>query len=112
MSNTLVIDGKQLALDKEGYLKNLNDWSPDIAERLATLEEIILKPEHWEVIELLRDFYQQRELSPSMRILVKLMNTEYGPVKGTSLYLLSLFPGSPAKISSKIAGLPRPTNCL
>ena len=28
------------------------------------------------------------------------------------IYLMSLFPGSPAKLGSKIAGLPKPENCL
>ena len=37
---------------------------------------------------------------------------EWGKEKGSSMYLLQLFPGSPAKIGSKIAGLPKPDNCL
>ena len=35
-----------------------------------------------------------------------------GADKGRSISLLSLFPGSPAKLGSKIAGLPKPDNCL
>ncbi|MEE3018855.1 MAG: TusE/DsrC/DsvC family sulfur relay protein, partial [Pseudomonadota bacterium] len=27
-------------------------------------------------------------------------------------YLMSLFPGSPARVGSRIAGLPKPKNCL
>jgi tRNA 2-thiouridine synthesizing protein E len=47
-----------------------------------------------------------------MRILVKTVGEKLGPDKGQSLYLLKLFPGSPAKVAAKIAGLPKPTNCL
>jgi tRNA 2-thiouridine synthesizing protein E len=47
-----------------------------------------------------------------MRPLVKYTANKLGPDNGKSLYLLSLFPGSPAKIGSKIAGLPKPDNCL
>jgi tRNA 2-thiouridine synthesizing protein E len=47
-----------------------------------------------------------------MRILVKLVANELGPEKGNSLYLLQLFPGSPARVASRIAGLPRPANCI
>jgi tRNA 2-thiouridine synthesizing protein E len=47
-----------------------------------------------------------------MRVLVKLVARELGREKGNSLYLLRLFPDSPAKLAAKIAGLPRPTNCL
>jgi tRNA 2-thiouridine synthesizing protein E len=32
--------------------------------------------------------------------------------KGRSIYLLRLFPGSPAKLVAKYAGLPKPKNCI
>jgi len=47
-----------------------------------------------------------------MRPLVKFVGQELGKDKGNSMYLLTLFPGSPAKLGSKIAGLPKPENCL
>ena len=47
-----------------------------------------------------------------MRALVNYVRLKLGPDKGRSIYLLKLFPGSPAKIGSKIAGLPKPANCL
>ena len=51
-------------------------------------------------------------VSLSMRPLVKLVTARLGAAKGNSIYLLSLFPGNPAKLAAKFAGLPRPTNCL
>ncbi len=107
-----MVDGKALGTDKEGYLTQLSDWSPDVAEVLARNEAIVLTPEHWEVIEILRAFYREYELSPAMRPLVKRVGQKLGPEKGRSIYLMKLFPPSPAKIASKIAGLPRPDNCL
>jgi tRNA 2-thiouridine synthesizing protein E len=111
MSKPLVQDDQHIALDKEGYLKNLDDWSEDVAEILAVRENIFLSEAHWEVINLLRHFYSEHGLSPMMRILVKQMNQEHGAEKGSSMYLMTLFPEYPALIASKIAGLPRPTNC-
>lgn len=111
MSDTLKLDDKEIALDKEGYLKNLEDWSPAVANALAARESIALNAEHWEVIQLLREFHEEHDLSPMMRILVKQMQRKYGSKKGNSLYLMKLFPEFPALIASKIAGLPRPTNC-
>lgn len=102
----------EVEVDVEGFLRNLSDWDEDIAHALAQQEGIELTPEHWEIIHLLRDFYQQYELSPAMRILVKQTKVTLGADKGKSIYLMKLFPGSPAKIASKIAGLPKPTNCL
>lgn len=104
--------GKLIATDKEGYLKQLHDWSAGVAERIAQNEGIQLNEQHWEMIRLIREFYQTYDLSPAMRPLVKYIAGRLGKDKGNSIYLLHLFPGSPAKQLSKIAGLPRPVNCL
>ena len=101
-----------IARDSEGFLSSLDDWTPEIAEALAREEGITLSPPHWEVLNLLRAFYQEYDLSPAMRIFVKHCKENLGEEKGTSIYLLGLFPESPAKLASKIAGLPKPTNCL
>lgn len=101
-----------LQLDNDGFLQNLDDWSEDVATELAQREGITLTPEHWEILWALRDFYQQFDLAPAMRPLTKHLKQALGTEKSGSIYLLTLFPGSPAKIAAKIAGLPRPENCL
>ncbi len=98
--------------DKEGFLCKLDDWTPEIARQIAISEGIELIDAHWEIIELLREFYRRFEASPANRALVKFVARELGPDKGRSIYLMSLFAGSPAKIGSKIAGLPKPDHCL
>ncbi len=100
------------ATDNDGFLANLDDWNEDAARWLANQESIELTDAHWEVLHALRDFYHTYELSPAMRPLVKHIAQKLGPDKGRSVYLMQLFPGSPAKLAAKIAGLPRPTNCL
>ncbi|MGS2722452.1 TusE/DsrC/DsvC family sulfur relay protein [Porticoccus sp. GXU_MW_L64] len=100
------------ATDKEGFLINLEDWSEDIAIALAEAESIQLTQQHWEVLHLLRQFQQQFDISPPMRPLVKYVAQHLGPDKGKSIYLTRLFPPNPAKIASKIAGLPKPEGCL
>lgn len=102
----------QLDTDKDGYLKHLDDWNPEVAQWLALSVDIRLGSEHWEVIFALRKFYSDTGISPAMRILVKIVKKSVSVEKGNSIHLLTLFPGSPAKIAAKIAGLPRPTNCL
>ena len=32
---TLEVNGQMIALDEEGYLLDLDDWSPDVATALA-----------------------------------------------------------------------------
>ncbi len=108
----LLVDNRGIAIDKDGFLLNLQDWTTSVAEQLACQENINLTPDHWEMIYLLREFYAEFQISPAMRALVKYTEKKLGPEKGRSVYLLKLFPPSPAKVASKIAGLPRPTNCL
>ncbi|NWC96121.1 MULTISPECIES: TusE/DsrC/DsvC family sulfur relay protein [unclassified Pseudomonas] len=110
--NTLTVGERTLELDKDGYLVDLSDWSSDVANALATAEDLELTPEHWEILELLRGFYAEFQLSPATRPLIKYTALKLGPEKGNSLHLNRLFKGTPAKLAAKLAGLPRPTNCL
>ncbi|ANF58132.1 TusE/DsrC/DsvC family sulfur relay protein [Halotalea alkalilenta] len=112
----LEIDGRSVALDPEGYLVELAQWTPEVAVALAAREGRELDARHWEILELLREFYARFELSPAMRPLIKAVRASLGDEKGSSLYLLALFPEggaqeSPARIAARLAGLPKPTNC-
>lgn len=100
------------AFDREGFLRKLDQWTPDVARQIANAEQLELTAGHWELIELLRQYYREFDSSPAMRPLVKYCRLKLGDDKGKSIYLMTLFPGSPAKIGSKIAGLPKPDNCL
>ncbi|MBJ2253957.1 MULTISPECIES: TusE/DsrC/DsvC family sulfur relay protein [unclassified Pseudomonas] len=110
--NTLTVGTHTLELDKDGYLVDLNAWSVEVANALASAEALELTDEHWEILKLLRGFYQEFQLSPATRPLIKYTALKLGPEKGNSLHLNRLFKGTPAKLAAKLAGLPRPTNCL
>jgi tRNA 2-thiouridine synthesizing protein E len=106
------MENKTPILDEEGYLLNLQDWTPELANQLARELNLELTDAHWEIIHLLRNFYNEYEVSPAMRPLVKAVSKALGSEKGRSIYLMTLFPGSPPKLAAKIAGLPKPANCL
>jgi tRNA 2-thiouridine synthesizing protein E len=100
------------AVDAEGFLRDLGDWNEAVAEEIARAAGVELTDAHWAVIRTLRAFYQRTGVAPAMRPLVKLVRETLGDACGSSVYLLGLFPGNPAKLAARIAGLPRPTNCL
>lgn len=102
----------KIETDKEGYLLNSQTWTPELAKHIAMLESIELTEEHWRIIHFVRDFYMKYDTSPAMRALVKALKNEYGEEKGNSRYLYRLFPKGPAKIATKLAGLPKPAKCL
>ncbi|MGX5219452.1 MULTISPECIES: TusE/DsrC/DsvC family sulfur relay protein [Pseudomonas] len=108
----LTVAGQIIALDKDGYLCKLDDWSEAVAAALAQREALILTEEHWQVLKLLREFYAEFQLSPANRPLIKYVALKLGPEQGNSLHLNRLFNGTPAKLAAKLAGLPKPTNCL
>lgn len=97
--------------DKNGYLTNSGQWNMDIAQLIAQLEAIEMTEDHWQVIRYVRKFYEQFNTSPSIRPLVKYLQSVLGEEKGSSLYLQILFPEGPAKQATKIAGLPKPARC-
>lgn len=103
---------KQRELDPEGYLVNQAEWNETIAQLMAEEEGLTLTQAHWEIIDVVRAFYQRYEMAPAMRPLVKATKNALGEEKGRSIYLMQLFPGSPAKRIARLAGLPKPTNCL
>ncbi|MDN6318683.1 MAG: TusE/DsrC/DsvC family sulfur relay protein [Marinobacter sp.] len=106
-------DANMPARNNEGFLENANEWTPEIAALIAQDEHIALYEKHWEIIMFLRSFYSSHEMSPpSNRLFVKSVKEALGDEKGSSIYLMQLFSGTPAKTACRIAGLPRPTNCL
>ncbi|MCR9258228.1 MAG: TusE/DsrC/DsvC family sulfur relay protein [Pseudomonadaceae bacterium] len=102
----------KVALDDDGFLVNLSDWDLNVAAWLAENDGVKLLEAHIEVIKLLRTYYAKTQVSPAMRVFVKLVRTQLGAESGNSIYLMQLFGESPAKTAAKWAGLPRPTNCL
>jgi len=108
----LNIDGRSIELDKDGFLQDLSDWSLDVAHALSAEEGFELSAEHLEILELLRGFYAEFQLSPATRPLIKYTAMKLGAEKGNSMHLNRLFNGTPAKLAAKLAGLPKPTNCI
>lgn len=105
-------NGRKIATDDEGYLKNWQDWSLGLVLELAKREQLDLTEAHWQVILFVREFYLKFNTSPAMRMLIKAMQKKFGVENVTSCYLQQLFPKGPAKQATKLAGLPKPVKCL
>lgn len=104
--------GNTIETDAQGYLLNSTEWVEGMMDILAEQEGIQLTDAHIEVVLFVRKFYEEFNTSPAIRMLVKAMEKEHGPEKGSSKYLFKLFPKGPAKQATKIAGLPKPAKCL
>jgi dissimilatory sulfite reductase related protein len=106
------VNGKTVETDEEGYLVNLADWTEECAVELSKQDELELTENHWEVINFLREYYDEYQIAPAVRVLTKAIGKKLGPEKGNSKYLYELFPYGPAKQACRFAGLPKPTGCV
>ena len=106
------VNGQTVEHDEEGYITTLSDWSKELADVIAESENIDMNEEHWEVVNFLREYYEEYQIAPAVRVLTKAVGKKLGKEKGTSKYLYELFPYGPAKQACKIAGLPKPTGCV
>ena len=89
----------------EGYLANRDDWSKELAQELAAKLGMELTEEHWKVISAARAIEGESGSSPGLRKISKRSET---PIK----LIYQLFPGGPAKLVAKLAGIPKPNSCL
>ena len=83
----LEVNGKSYEVDEEGYLANLNDWDADIANAMAEADGAALEDNHWEVINFLREYYEEYQIAPAVRVLTKQIGKKLGKEKGNSKYL-------------------------
>jgi tRNA 2-thiouridine synthesizing protein E len=101
--NTTVVN-PAVEVNAEGYLKNMDQWTPELAREMAARENIELTDKHFEVLNWLRA-KQKEGVQLSIR---KVGNSGIVDIK----QFYQLFPGGPLKISSKLAGIPKPVSCI
>lgn len=93
--------------DPEGYMFDLPNWSPLLAQKQAAAEGLDLTDEHWEIIIYLRERYREHGRASSAREILRELEARFTDGHGRrSLY--QLFPGGPVSQASRIAGLPLP----
>jgi tRNA 2-thiouridine synthesizing protein E len=97
--------------DAQGFLLKRLMWSEDLGRRMAALEGVTLGDEHWEIIHYFREYYEDYNIPPPMRMVMRVFKKAFGDENANSRYLHALFPGGPTRTASKFAGLPKPKNC-
>lgn len=104
----LELEGKTLPTDDEGYLLEPADWDETVAQELARRENIVLSGEHWAVIRFMRAYYEDHQIVPDARHVIKYL-AGYLAGGGTGRNdLFQLFPYGYVKQACRIAGMRRP----
>ncbi|MEH6763090.1 MAG: TusE/DsrC/DsvC family sulfur relay protein [Aequorivita antarctica] len=100
----LNIAGIRLDVTEDGYLTDLSQWNKEIAKEIAKENNIELTDKHWEVLNWIQE-QVKNDVALSIRGIKK-----SGIIDIKEFY--NLFPGGPLKISTKIAGVPKPKSCI
>jgi len=107
-ARSIKVGDKEVLMDAEGYLCNLEHWSEDFAMALAQAEGLSLTDAHWQVIHFLRDYYREHGVQPQVRVMIRHFTEKWGTEKGSNHHLHEMFPrGGPQKQGNRLAGLLR-----
>jgi TusE/DsrC/DsvC family sulfur relay protein len=101
---TRIYAGTDVEVTTDGYLNDASLWTIAIAEEIACEEGIILTREHFTFLDLLREWHYGREIIT----IRKINKSGVGNLK--TFY--TLFPGAALRKAARIAGIPKPENCV
>lgn len=101
-----------LQLDQDGHLVDYTIWNEQVAQELAKTLDLELTDWHFQVLLAVRQFYQQFGHSPTTRPLIKFLMKTVSPEINNALLQQKFNTGLVARHLSRLAGVPKPANCL
>ena len=86
------------------------DWTPEAARLVAQQEGLTLKPEHWDAVRALQEYYARNEDHVIHgRALHDALDEHFHPQGGIK-FLYRIFPGGPIAQGCRLAGLKMPAS--
>lgn len=101
-----------LALDQDGHLVDHTIWNKDVAQQLANSLDLSLTDWHFEILLAVRQFYSQFGHSPATRPLIKFLMKVVSSDINNAILQERFNTGLVARHLSRLAGVPKPANCL
>jgi len=106
------VNGQVIELSEAGWLLNLDEWSKELAVEISVTEKINeMTDEHWDIVDLAREYFVDNGSVCEPRVFSKLMKEKFGKDRSSQKYIYTLFPTGLIKCANKVAGLPRPKGC-
>jgi TusE/DsrC/DsvC family sulfur relay protein len=99
-----ILAGINVLVTDDGYMTDFSQWNKEIGTEIAKNEGIEMTDRHWEVITWI-----QEQVKKGAALSVRGVKKS-GVVDIKEFY--QLFPNGPLKISTKIAGVPKPKSCI
>jgi TusE/DsrC/DsvC family sulfur relay protein len=91
--------------DGDGYLTDMNAWTPEIAQAMAEADEVSLDEVKWAHIMKAREYFETYSVVPPIRKFAKYVGEDQKDI-------FKLWMTGPMKPITKYGGLPKPTGCV
>jgi TusE/DsrC/DsvC family sulfur relay protein len=91
--------------DGDGYLLDMNAWTPEIGRAMADADGYELTDEKWEQILKAREYYETYSVVPPIRKFSKYLGADQKE-------MFKMWMTGPMKPITKYGGLPKPTGCV
>ena len=91
--------------DGDGYLKSMEDWTPEIGQAMADEDGVELTEDKWMQINKAREYYEEEAVVPPIRKFAKYIGQDKKD-------LFKQWKTGPMKPITKYGGLPKPTGCV
>ncbi len=91
--------------DGGGYLKDFNEWTPEIGRAMAEADGFEITDEMWDQIMKAREYYAEHNVVPPIRKFMKYIGVSKKEIFG-------MWQQGPMKPITKYGGLPKPTGCV
>jgi len=91
--------------DGDGYLVDMNVWSPEVGKAMAEDDGITIDDIKWEQIIKAREYYEEYSVVPPIRKFAKFMGADQKD-------MFKMWMTGPMKPITKYGGLPKPTGCV
>ena len=91
--------------DGDGYLQDMNSWTPEIGRAMAEADGVVLDDEKWSQILKAREYYEEYSVVPPIRKFAKYIGADQKE-------MFKAWMTGPMKPITKYGGLPKPTGCV
>ena len=104
--HAIEIEGRSVDVGPKGFLASFTDWDEDVARALAAADGLELQECHWKAIRFIRSYFQQFEIPPLPRVMIREVGDELSSYRCTYKTLKQLFPNGGCRQACRLAGLP------
>lgn len=104
----IMLNGSPIKRLPDGHLQHLSDWTVDLCREMAKQEGVSLTHDHWEVLDVMRQYYETYNISPIYKLLKKEIAEKLSADKASDDYLNALFPQGIMSQGVRLAGIPKP----